>query len=167
MTTETPPIRRLVDAGELSAALRRYGTPGMYLPFIRTLSSEDVREAADRLRVEVDPDLPDRPRLVADALTKLADEAEARPISTSDGLNITDYDRHLFNRWRLRCQERSDMLDPIRNALEGLTDRDPRVEPARRILRQLADADLLLPGIDRALRPVLAKYAALQEGATR
>ncbi len=160
--TTTSPITPYVSWDEVRAIYDRFGGLALY----RRIPEPDrwlrgtvaLRWTAEQLRQLTDTDLPDRPRLLADAMDELAAHHEARPVSGDDVLDVASEDAALFHLWADRCRDRSDMLEPVQSLFGWLTDRDPRVEAARSVLGYLADADLLLPGIDAALRPVLARY---------
>jgi len=159
------PITPYVPWEEFRAVYDLYGGPALYAripdPPRWLRGTVAARWTAEQFRQLTDDVLPDRPRLVADALDELAARHEARPVSGDDIIDVREEDREVFLRWADCCRERSEMLDPIRLPLDWLGNRDPRVEGARIVLGYLADADLLLPGIDAELRPVLARYAGL------
>jgi len=68
-------------------------------------------------------------------------------------------DVSLFADWSRRCRAGSPMLVPVVRALQWLLDDDATTEAARQLLELLPDADLLLPGIDEALRARVEAYA--------
>lgn len=165
-------IGRLVDREKFTDVFHRFGggylgriRGGVSVVLSRELSIADVRNVAHAIARLTDDDLPDRPALVAAALNQLADAAEQRPAEDSDVV-ILDQDAHreLLRFAADRCRERSPLLESLADALGELWwSRDPRVGHARAALAVLADADLLLPGIDASLRPALTQYAFLPE----
>lgn len=168
--TTTGPITPYVSWDEIRAVYDRLGGLALYRrlpdPERHLRGTDALRWTADQIRLLTDSDLPDRPRLIADAMDGLAAHHESRPISGDDVLNVAGEDVALFDLWADRCRDRSEMLEPLQSVFGWLTDRDPRVEAARIAFGHLPDADLLLPGIDAALRPVLARYVGDVVGET-
>lgn len=168
-TTTTDPIIRIIDGDAFHALVNSYG--GNYLRRVPA-APEDTRWGVGYLRHHAnafrnldDPDFPDRPVKMANALDVMAGELERRPVEDSDWLRMTEDDRDLFGAWARYCQSRSPLLEPVAHELGELAgSQDPRVGQARRVLELLVDANLLLPGIDAALRSVLEPYAATRDG---
>lgn len=162
-TTTTDPIIRIIDGDAFHALVDSYG--GNY-PRRVPAAPEDtrwgvgyLRHYANAFRNLDDPAFPDRPVKLANALDVMAGELERRPVEDSDWLRVTEDDSDLFGAWSRGCQSRSPLLEPVAHELGELAwSQDPRVGQARRVLDLLADADLLLPGIDAALRPVLQRH---------
>jgi hypothetical protein len=123
-----------------------------------------VHVLAAAVRQMVDTDLPDRPGKAADAMDKVADRHASRPYVDEDRVAVTDEHRTLIQEWNDRCGARSPLLGPLTEELGELSWKEfAWVGQARRALEMLEDGDLLLPGLDAALRPVLAVYAGLDE----
>jgi hypothetical protein len=121
-----------------------------------------VRQIAAEIRSRSDADLPDRPRLIADALEHAANTAESMPVDDWDAIVPAGEHLELVQTWAKRCEQRSWLLEGLARELREFSDAsDPYVVHARRILSGLADADLLVPGVDAALRRVLTGYAGL------
>lgn len=159
--TALPPITRVVDTEAVDALFTRYGQPGEQLP---SDEAPAVRAYAARLRTTVDPDLPDRPKLVADALDALCDAAEARPVDLWDRPAFTDGHRALLLGFAARLRGRSPLLARLAHDVDELACY-PSVQAAREVLDVLGDVDVLLPGVDAELRPMLTRYAGLPEPA--
>lgn len=153
--TAHPAITRVVDSEDLEAVFTRYGQPGG-----EPASDEApaVRAYAARIRATTDPDLPDRPNLIADALDALCDAAEARPVDRWDRPAFTDDHRTLLLAFAERLRLRSPLLARLARDVDELACY-PSVHAVRAVLAVLADVDALLPGADAAWRPVLALYA--------
>lgn len=97
---------------------------------------------------------------VVDGLTALADEIDASPVADHDQANISPEHRDLLVSWQRQMEARSPLLaDAARTVDDLVVSRS--VGQARAVLALLDDLDLLLPGIDAELRPVLARYAGL------
>ncbi len=165
--TATSPITPYVSWDEVRAIYDQFGGVNLYARVPESprwlRGTVGLRWTAEQIRQLDDDVFPDRPARIADAMDELAARHEARPVSGDDVLDVASEDVDLFEAWASRCRERSDMLDTVQSQLGWLCDHDPRVDAARGVLGNLADADLLLPGIAAALRPVLARYAG--EGA--
>lgn len=168
----TASVERLVDSDAFRDLLHRYG--GQYLSRIRgglgvamarELGPGDVRAVAAAIRDLTDADIPERPDRVADALDALADQAETRPAAVSDIVVVAEADRPLLREWTSKARERSPLLGALVEPLDEIHGTsDPRVGHARDALALLVDAELLLPGVDAALRPALTVYASLPPG---
>jgi hypothetical protein len=128
-----------------------------------------LRYYADAIENLDDPDLPDRPAKAAAAIRVLADEVDQRPVEDGDyWLGMPDSERALIREWTEHCRDRSPLLEPLVECLGDLWwATKTRVGVAREALAMLADADLLLLGVDADLRPVLTRYAALADGEVR
>lgn len=166
-TREAPKIYKVMPADDLRAVETRYGVnPWPLLPEQQTPDGVAfVRALAAACRTITDPELPRRPELAAEAFDAIADELEARPYTDQDRVAVTDAHRDLIREWNERCGARSPLLGPLCEELGELWWKEfAWVGQARRSLEMLADADLLLPGIDAALRPVLMVYAGLEAG---
>lgn len=167
-TTTTPErIAKLADREAFNNVMQRFGgnyigqiQGGLSVVLARELSIADVRNVAHAIRKLTDPDLPNRPDLVAAALDKLAAETERRDPVDSDIVRLDATHRELIRLAEKRCRDRSPLLEPLAHDLNELWwSSDPRVGHVLDAVLLLADADLLLPGVDAELRPVLALYA--------
>lgn len=161
--TKFPPIVRVADPDAVHDILRGYGWGkklGLGDILASRLAVPDVRAFAEKLRGTADPELPDRPRVVADALNRLCDDLEARPVDDWDIPNLTEADEALVAQAAQRFRERSPLLEgPVGHLDELLS--YPAVCHVRAVLNLLGDIDALIPGADAELRPVLTRYAGL------
>ncbi|MGI5247596.1 hypothetical protein [Dactylosporangium sp. CA-139066] len=99
---------------------------------------------------------------VVDGLIALADEVDASPVAGHDQADIGREHRDLLVSWQRRMEARSPLLAEAARIVDDLVV-SRSVGQARAVLALLADADLLLPGVDAELRPVLARYAAIDQ----
>jgi hypothetical protein len=162
---EAPMIYRVVPFDDVRPVFDRYGMDlWARLPEVDGIHGPDrVRAYAAALRQMTDLDLPERPGKAADALDAIADRHAARPYSDEDRVAVTDEHRTLIREWNDRCGARSPLLGPLTEELGDLWWKEYAwVGQARRALELLTDADLILPGLDAALRPVLIVYAGLE-----
>lgn len=165
-TREAPMIYRVVPFDDVRPVFDRFGMDlWTRLPDVDGLNGpERVRSWSAALRQMTDVDLPERPGKAADALDEIADRHAARPYADEDRIAVADEHRTLIREWNERCGTRSPLLGPLCEELGDLWWKEfAWVGQARRALEMLADADLLLPGLDAELRPVLTVYAGLDE----
>lgn len=163
-TREAPKIYKVMPAFELRTVEDRYGVNPW--PLVPERENPDgvafVQALAAACRTITDPELPQRPGLAAAAFDAIADALAARPYIDEDRVAVTDEHRTLIREWNDRCGARSPLLGPLCEELGELWWKEfAWVGQARRSLELLADADLILPGLDGALRPVLTVYAGL------
>jgi hypothetical protein len=165
-TREAPKIYKVMPADGLRAVENRYGVnPWPLVPERETRDGVDlIRALAAACRTITDPELPQRPELAAAAFEALGDELAARHYIDEDRVAVTDEHRTLIREWNDRCGARSPLLGPLCEELGEMWWKEfAWVGQARRALEMLADANLILPGLDAALRPVLTIYAGLEE----
>jgi hypothetical protein len=172
VTTDTQPITRLVSGEAVRHVLfEKGGTRTLCSPYHlpRRVEFDEwhtvqfIRQFASQLRAGGDyrstfGTFPVEP--VAAGLEALADAVEASPIADTDWVNLADEDRALLSMWRDWLHAGSPLLSEPARLLDDLIE-SRVVGQARALLRLLADVDLLLPGADAALRPVLTRYADL------
>jgi hypothetical protein len=169
---EQPELVKVGDWAAFRHQLDRFGGSSLYA---RVDCPEDLygagllRHYADTIENLDDPDLPDRPAKAAAAIRVLADEVDQRPVEPGDyWLGMPDSERALIREWTEHCRDRSPLLEPLAECLGDLWwATKTKVGVAREALAMLADADLLLLGVDADLRPVLTRYAALPDGQVR
>lgn len=148
-------IIRFVSAQRVKSVLEAHGARQ---PVVGPVHPDTVRVLADEYRA--DDEHAGTP--LADALLALIVEAETSPVDPWDQPNPTDEHAALFRDWACRLGARSPLLEILAGDLNTLwCAKDPGVTHARRALEVLADADLLLPGVDGSLRPALSVYAGL------
>jgi hypothetical protein len=177
-------IVRLVPTGPVEEILDKpggplYGSPWSLplnlsvLPAIPVAAVRAVaaQVAASRGRIKAASSAYDRwveYEPTVNALNELAAAVESAPVDDWDIVEPTREEVHLVGSWMDRCDDRSALLVPLVECLGEIRDSaDCRVVHARRAVALLADADLLLPGVDADLRPVLTRYAALPDGQVR
>lgn len=144
-------IARRIDSDDFFSAVR--DMPARERPLVLAFTTtRAVRAFADDVRTDYPA--------VATALVQLADDTDRRPIDEWDIPNVGTEHGALFRDWEARCRRRSVLLEPLGDLLSTLwAAKDAGVIHARRALDVLADAELLLPGVDAALRPALTAYS--------
>jgi hypothetical protein len=174
-----PPITRLVPTKEVEAILSApggplYGSPwrlplgvavlpGLPVAYVRATAAEIAASKGQVIAassaynrwVEYQP--------TVDALNALADRVEADPVEDFDLIHPTDAHYETVRYWVGLAKVRSALLERFADDLDDKFCDNGWVVGARNALAVLADVDLLLPGIDAELRPILTVYAGLDE----
>lgn len=164
-----PPIEKVVKTGDVTEIFRQAGGNlhrGLY--DLRDLIAgtwplEAVHQIGIAVRGRVDNELAGRPALIADKVDALAARVEARPVEDWDLIHPTDIHCETVRYWVGLAKVRSALLERFADDLDDKFRDNGWVVGARTALAVLADVDLLLPGIDAELRPILTVYAGLDE----
>lgn len=158
--TDHSPILRMINPEKLRTVLTAHNAWWLLLGSVPITT---VRDRAARYRdgdLQGDNDT-NGPALAA-ALDRLAETTEASPVDEWDRPQPTPEHANLFRITAGNARDRSPLLESFADDLTTLwAAKDPGVAHARRALAVLADANLLMPGLDIALRPVLNVYAAM------